>query len=464
MYSLLIYLIKSAITLSVLYLLFACTTRGQQMHRLNRVLLLSIVGLSFVLPTFEVNINFLRSPNYFTTFPVEQYIIKSISAVGNETVEQPLTTQEAMTFNYQLLWGILPLLFVVVRLIVPYVRICQLFKKGTIANFEGERIIVVNDEIQPFSLMGRIVLSRSDFEKNAEAIIVHEREHVRLGHHFDNLILELMLVVQFVNPLAWLLRKDLKMIHEYQADASVIRHGFDMKRYQLLVLEKAVGERRFALANNFNQKPVIMRFKMMKQTTKQRWRLLTLLLFIPAVFLLLQSFSNPEMISDALNQDEEIEIDEELNMIDGEGENLYYDVLANGKGVLYVEGEIMMIDDLQAGVEAFLKSDNPKYFKKVFSATSNVRIDDDGNKAVKSGEASGYDAFQGVITYRYDTTTPEDLKEKVMDSFMKAYENVRNELANKEYKEDYTKLSEDKQKMVKAILPIKIVTSAPKNN
>ncbi|HDR51799.1 MAG TPA: hypothetical protein ENN90_09335 [Mariniphaga anaerophila] len=60
----------------------------------------------------------------------------------------------------------------------------------------------------------------------------------------------------------WLLRRDLKLNHEYQADQAVLNKGIDTQKYQLLVLQKAVGERRFALANNFSQKPILKLIKM----------------------------------------------------------------------------------------------------------------------------------------------------------------------------------------------------------
>ena len=65
----------------------------------------------------------------------------------------------------------------------------------------------------------------------------------------------------------WFLRRDLKLIHEFQADQAVLNKGIDAKRYQLLVVEKAVGERHFAMANHFTQKPILKRLKMMQKKT-----------------------------------------------------------------------------------------------------------------------------------------------------------------------------------------------------
>lgn len=90
-----------------------------------------------------------------------------------------------------------------------------------------------------------------------------------------------------------MLRRDLKLIHEYQADEAVLNKGIDAKTYQLLVLKKAVGERRFALANHFTQKPILKRINMMHMKESKKTGALKMLLFVPVIALLLMAFSNP---------------------------------------------------------------------------------------------------------------------------------------------------------------------------
>ena len=104
-------------------------------------------------------------------------------------------------------------------------------------------------------------------------------------------VCEVFTLLHFFNPLMWLLRRDLKLIHEYQADQAVLNKGIDAQKYQLLVLQKAVGERRFALANNFSQKPILKRIKMMKKNKIKHGSGLKLFMFIPLIAFLLFSFS-----------------------------------------------------------------------------------------------------------------------------------------------------------------------------
>jgi beta-lactamase regulating signal transducer with metallopeptidase domain len=122
-------------------------------------------------------------------------------------------------------------------------------------------LAVVKDFIQPFSFLRNIVISEKDYTENKEMVITHEYAHIRHFHAVDLVICELFTALHWFNPFVWLLRRDLKLIHEYQADQAVLNKGIDAAKYQLLVIEKAVGERRFAMANHFTQKPILKRIK-----------------------------------------------------------------------------------------------------------------------------------------------------------------------------------------------------------
>ena len=78
--------------------------------------------------------------------------------------------------------------------------------------------------------------------------------------------------LQWFNPLVWILRTELKMLHEYEADEAVINQGIDAKQYQLLLVKKAVGAQRFQLANGFNHAKLKNRITMMQSTKTNKFR------------------------------------------------------------------------------------------------------------------------------------------------------------------------------------------------
>lgn len=107
--------------------------------------------------------------------------------------------------------------------------------------------------VAPFSWMKYIVISRQDYEENGREILIHEKEHIRLKHSYDLLFLQLYQVIYWFNPVAWLLKRELQIIHEYEADEKVLQTGIDAKKYQLLLIKKAVGSQRFtSMTNSFN--------------------------------------------------------------------------------------------------------------------------------------------------------------------------------------------------------------------
>lgn len=97
------------------------------------------------------------------------------------------------------------------------------------------------------------------------------------------------------NPFSWLLRHEIRAVHEYQADQQVLIHGIDARQYQQLLIRKCVGEQKFALANNFHQRDLHKRIQMMmkKSSEKQmKWRYTAA---FPLLFLVMVALSVPKL-------------------------------------------------------------------------------------------------------------------------------------------------------------------------
>ena len=156
----------------------------------------------------------------------------------------------------------------------------RLLRSTTGRKCEGYTLHLLAQETPSFSWLRHIVLSRSDFER-FPAILTHEQAHVRFGHSRDLLLASLLAVFQWFNPLVWICRSELKLLHEYEADDFVLNQGIDATQYQLLLVKKAVGEKRFLLANGFNHAQLKNRITMMQITSKAAWKKFSLLLLLP---------------------------------------------------------------------------------------------------------------------------------------------------------------------------------------
>lgn len=128
-----------------------------------------------------------------------------------------------------------------------------------------------NDSLSPFAWGGWIFVSRKDLtDKNQEMIISHENAHNIHCHWIDNIAARLVCILQWFNPAAWLLEKELKNVHEFQADSCVINEGFDAHAYQMFIIEKTVGARFASVANSLNHSSLNKRITMMLSSKKRQ--------------------------------------------------------------------------------------------------------------------------------------------------------------------------------------------------
>lgn len=125
--------------------------------------------------------------------------------------------------------------------------------------------ITDNDRISPFSIGKIIVLNARDYDTARDFILAHEEGHIRHIHTADMILAQLTLIICWYNPAAWVLRTDLKLNHEYQADQYSLDSGCDTKSYQMFLLQRAAGKNFPVLANNLNIKNLKQRIAMINR-------------------------------------------------------------------------------------------------------------------------------------------------------------------------------------------------------
>lgn len=143
-------------------------------------------------------------------------------------------------------------------------RLAIIIARGRRKRCDGFTLVLLPDSAAaPFSWGRYIVMSEADYASAGELIIAHERAHIHFGHTLDIVLAQLVCVVLWYNPAAWLMREELKAVHEYQADGAVLDSGVDARKYQMLLIKKAVGTRFQSLANSLNHSKLKQRITMM---------------------------------------------------------------------------------------------------------------------------------------------------------------------------------------------------------
>ena len=158
----------------------------------------------------------------------------------------------------------------------------------------GNTIVIHGGNFAPYSFFHYIIINAADYEQLREPILTHEQAHIRMGHSWDLMLLQLVTVLQWFNPFVYLLGRNLKAVHEYEADCAVLNFGIDAKQYQLLLVTKAVGNRLQTIGNNLSHHSLKKRIKMMYQKKSNRWMMLKALFIIPVACFALYTFANPK--------------------------------------------------------------------------------------------------------------------------------------------------------------------------
>ena len=233
------YALKSALLLTLLYGGFSALLSRETFHRFNRVMLLGIVVLSLVLPAVHITISSpapIALEQYWVNSPVtdEQIPAADETVADAEATSNPLQVADNSHKEIDF-WEALYIIGICITLacfIRRSVLLIRSFQGGLrLRDSQGNTIVVKGGEFPPFSFMHWIAISVSDYEQHRRSILTHEQAHARLGHSWDVLLLEGLQVVQWFNPFAWLLARELKAIHEYEADEAVICQGIDAKQY-----------------------------------------------------------------------------------------------------------------------------------------------------------------------------------------------------------------------------------------
>lgn len=287
-----LYSLRTALCLALFYLFFKWVLSRDTLHRLNRVVLLSAVVVAFLLPVCRVTI--------VEVVPAPE----PIAMTDELPMEEIVTTLPDDGIAWQQVVGALFLLAMVVMVgrmalaTFSVWRTIHRLKRSAeeVREVEGATVIVASEELSPFSWGRYIVLSARDAAENGEAILSHELAHIRLGHTWDLVLFDLLMVGQWFNPAMWLLRRELRAIHEYEADRAVIALGVDPRSYQLLLIKKAVGERWCSVANSLNHSNLKNRITMMLQKRTSRWAATKCLLLLPLVGLAVGAFAETRYV------------------------------------------------------------------------------------------------------------------------------------------------------------------------
>lgn len=312
---LLSYTLKSAFCLTLFYPAYRLLLSKETFHRFNRIALLTLLVLSYLLPLLSIG----SVPSAMQ----ESLVQSDLTAIPTvtETMPSTPTTATAMAGTERartLLWiYLLGGIGCMGYQLMSFARLGTLLRKAKRVplphNLQGKhtraQLYVHDEEVAPFSWMHLIVVSRTNLVENGRAILIHELAHIFHRHSWDLLLTDICLIVQWFNPTAWLLKQELRTLHEYEADDMVVKSGIDAKEYQTLLIKKVVGTRLYSMANNLNHSSLKKRITMMLKKRSNPWARAKYLSVLPLAVLSVAVLARPE-VSNKLNEISSVKVND----------------------------------------------------------------------------------------------------------------------------------------------------------
>ena len=269
---------KAAIALAVFYMFYRLLLSKDTFHRFNRIVLLGTAALSFILPLCVITLR--------------KVVILPAMEASSETIVGEAAGTVAMVPEVSApIWPVvlcslfvLGALAVLVHVATSIIGIMRIIGSGNRQTLEsGETLIITETDTAPFSWMKYIVISREDYESGYSQILTHEKAHIALRHSWDILFVDMITALQWFNPAIWMLKADLRALHEFEADDVVLRSGANIKEYQYLLIRKAVSKSGYSVANSFNHSTLKARITMMLNQKSSRMSAWKALYVIPLV-------------------------------------------------------------------------------------------------------------------------------------------------------------------------------------
>ena len=301
-----IYLLEVSICLILFYVLYHLLVKNDTYHLLKRYYLLASIAFSLVIPQLPaadwarglermiVRENHINSGYFQYQDTFEKVVFGNIpeqfAAGGAEA--HPHNILSIVVTIYLL--GFMIMLF---RFAWNLFHISELIRKNKPINLGKYKLVPVPDHYSTFSFFRYVFLNEKNLEHHEKAhVLSHEEIHVKQRHSADIILVEICKIVFWFNPIIWLYKKSLVVVHECIADECMLkRQNGNISDYQSLLLKHYISNINIELAHSFNYSLIKLRIKMMTKAKSKRWAKYKMLFALPVTVLGILAFSNTDV-------------------------------------------------------------------------------------------------------------------------------------------------------------------------
>ena len=285
------YLLKIIICSAVLFAYYWFFLRNKIYHAYNRFYLLAIVLISLAFPLVSINI-FHENATKTTVVKMLQVVNAGDEYIDGMIVNSPAKFAFGISEITLFIYFIICTVFFIF-LLQMLVSIFKLIK--TNEKVKIENINFINTDAAkgtPFSFFQFIFWNRQiDVQSDAgNRIFKHELAHIQERHSWDKMFINIILIIFWINPIFWLIRKELSMIHEFIADKNAVEDG-DTAAFAAMILEATYPQRIPFLTNSFFYSPIKRRLMMLTKNKNPRMNYFSRLLVLPLLIIVFAAFT-----------------------------------------------------------------------------------------------------------------------------------------------------------------------------
>ena len=288
----LMYFLKVNIAIALFYLFFRLLFYNDTFWKTRRFYLVFSILLSVIYP-------FVSLTGWLEKQEPMQTIITNYAQLQAVTVtpkpKSAFTIENVLLSVYALVSVAL-----LVKMLLQLVSILRWKLKGEKKQLQGTKIISIKETIAPFSFFNYIFINPAlHSEQEISQILAHEKTHALQMHSLDVLVSEMLTITCWINPAAWLLKREIRHNLEFLADSKVVESGFDSKDYQYHLLQLSYQSPEVKLGNKFNVSPLKKRIIMMNQQKTKKTGIMKYSLIVPLALALVLSSNAQTIVNSA---------------------------------------------------------------------------------------------------------------------------------------------------------------------
>ena len=273
------YLLESNLYLVLFYGFYKLFLHKETFYAINRYYLIFSSLTAFILPFFQLG--FLKN-----TVPVDTSypIFPQTDPINFNTFQIPTTVTETFfnTSNITIIIYLSITSLLLLRLVISLISLINLRKNTYTVLENGISLIALKESKHAFSFFNLLFIDPQLAEQST--ILKHELVHIKQKHSIDVIYFEILNAVNWFNPIAYFIKNNIRLIHEYIADEETTKHGVEKYDYSLFLIQNSSGIQNLTLTNQiFSSSTLKKRISMLNQKKSANWASLRLLLALPLV-------------------------------------------------------------------------------------------------------------------------------------------------------------------------------------